>query len=215
VEAPDRGGPRIGLLGGGAQAREIASYLPAGTDVFYAVNPGYQGPTGARCIDLEHPPAEDVSSPVVGAVGAPGLRRDMVSWWPGTNFAVVRAESAHVDETSLVGPGTVIAPHAVVSVGVRIDSHVQINIGATLSHDVSCGAFVTISPGVNVAGRADIGEGAFLGVGATIVNGVRIAPGVVVGAGAVVLRDVDEPDAVVVGVPARVVGHNRGWLRVI
>jgi acetyltransferase-like isoleucine patch superfamily enzyme len=54
-------------------------------------------------------------------------------------------------------------------------------------------------------GRAlEIGDGAWLGVGAVVVGGVRIGRGAVVGAGAVVRDDV--PDhCVVVGNPARIV----------
>lgn len=50
-----------------------------------------------------------------------------------------------------------------------------------------------------------IGEGAWLGAGAKVLDGVRIGDGAVIGAGAVVRADVP-PNAVAVGVPARVVG---------
>lgn len=49
-----------------------------------------------------------------------------------------------------------------------------------------------------------IGEGAWLGAGAKILDGVTIGPRAVVGAGAVVRHDV-EPGSIVAGVPARVV----------
>jgi acetyltransferase-like isoleucine patch superfamily enzyme len=49
-----------------------------------------------------------------------------------------------------------------------------------------------------------IGEGAWIGAGAKILDGVTIGAHAVVGAGAVVTRDVP-PQAVAVGVPARVV----------
>ena len=49
-----------------------------------------------------------------------------------------------------------------------------------------------------------IGDGAWLGAGAKILDGVTIGDGAVVGAGAVV-RDSVPPRAIAVGIPARVV----------
>jgi len=52
--------------------------------------------------------------------------------------------------------------------------------------------------------RLEIGDGAWLGVGAVVVGGIRVGRGAVVGAGAVVREDV--PDhCVVVGNPAQIV----------
>ena len=49
-----------------------------------------------------------------------------------------------------------------------------------------------------------IGDGAWLGAGAKILDGVTIGEHAVIGAGAVV-RDNVEPHAIAVGIPARVV----------
>jgi len=58
--------------------------------------------------------------------------------------------------------------------------------------------------GLDVLGRVTVGEGTFVGAGATILTDVKVGAWVMVGAGAVVTRDV--PDGVtVVGVPARIV----------
>lgn len=203
---------RIGLLGAGAHAREIASYLHSGVEAVFAVGEGYLPPEGASSFDLHDPPADLIELPVVAAVGAPAGRRDIVEAWPGSTFATVRAESAYVDHTCVLGEGAVVAPHAVLSVDVRVGRHSHVNIGSTLSHDVVCGDFVTVSPGARVAGRVTIGDGAFLGIGSCVTNRVTLAPGVVVGAGAVVLHDVNEPNAVVVGNPARLLRINAGWL---
>jgi acetyltransferase-like isoleucine patch superfamily enzyme len=58
----------------------------------------------------------------------------------------------------------------------------------------------------------DIGEGAWLGAGAKILDGVTIGNRAVVGAAAVV-RDAVPEGAVAVGVPARVVGMREGASR--
>jgi acetyltransferase-like isoleucine patch superfamily enzyme len=60
-----------------------------------------------------------------------------------------------------------------------------------------------LNPGANVGGNTRIGDGAVLGMSATVVNGVEVGAGAVVAAGAVVVRPV-EPQTRVQGVPARV-----------
>jgi len=63
-----------------------------------------------------------------------------------------------------------------------------------------------------VSQGVDVGEGAWLGAGAKVLDGVRIGDRAVVGAGAVVRQSVDE-GAIAVGVPARIVGHREGAAR--
>ena len=55
-----------------------------------------------------------------------------------------------------------------------------------------------------IARGVRIGDGAWIGAGAIVLDGVTVGEGAVVGAGAVVTRDVP-PFAVAVGVPTRVV----------
>lgn len=203
---------RIGVLGAGAQAREIRSYLPPETDVFWAVSSLYLDGTSTDHIDVAAPPPADVHSWVVGGVGPPALRRDLVAAWPGTRYATVVSPAAYVDPSCTIGAGTVIAPGAVLTVAVRVGEHCQVNIGATLSHDVVLGSFVTIGPGAHVAGRVQLGDGVFVGIGANISNDVTIASGVAIGAGATVLGDVLTPNAVVVGTPATTISVRGDWL---
>jgi UDP-perosamine 4-acetyltransferase len=60
-----------------------------------------------------------------------------------------------------------------------------------------------LAPGVVLSGSVQVGEGAHVGTGASVIQGVRIGGNSVVGAGALVIRNV--PDGFVVhGVPAKV-----------
>ena len=59
-----------------------------------------------------------------------------------------------------------------------------------------------VCPGARLAGRVTVESGAFVGIGATVIQSVRIGYEAVVGAGAVVISDVS-PLSTVVGVPAR------------
>lgn len=212
VENSARNAPvRIGLLGAGGQAREVASYLPPGTEVFWALSPDYLD--GVKdAVDITAPSESERNAAVIGAVGAPEMRRRMVDAWPGDRFATVISPAAYVDPSCTVGIGTIIAPGAVLTVDVVVGDHCQVNVGATLSHDVQVASFVTIGPGAHVAGRVRLGDGVFVGIGARITNDVTIASGVVIGAGSTVLADVLTPNAVVVGAPASVVKVRDGWL---
>lgn len=205
----------VGLLGAGAQAREVASYLPPTTNVFWAVSPAHLDAAAHDQIDITSPSAAAQDSPVIGAVGAPALRQQLVAAWPGDRFMTVVSPAAYVDPSCKIGDGVVIAPGAILTVNVVVGDHCQVNIGATLSHDAHLGSFVTIGPGAHIAGRVRLGDGVFVGVGASISNDVSIASGVVVGAGAIVLADVATPNAVVAGVPASVVKVRDGWLDVV
>ena len=63
-----------------------------------------------------------------------------------------------------------------------------------------------------VSQGVDVGEGAWLGAGAKVLDGVRIGDRAVIGAGAVVRHSVDA-GAIAVGVPAKVVGTREGAAR--
>lgn len=204
-----RGG--IGLLGAGAQADEVESFLPAPVVRFRAVQADYLAGSPAGTVDIAAPPPEFLTVPVVAAVGAPGLRRSLVDDWAGTDYARVVSEAAWVHATVEIGEGVVVAPGAVLSLDAVIGSHSLIGIGASVSHHTLLGRFVTLSPGVTVAGRCTFGDGVFLGVGAVVSNEVSIASGAVIGAGAVVVDSIDEP-GVYIGVPARKIRSTDGWL---
>jgi acetyltransferase-like isoleucine patch superfamily enzyme len=78
-------------------------------------------------------------------------------------------------------------------------------------HDFSDPALSVLEQGRKSAG-VDVGEGAWLGAGAKVLDGVAIGGRAVIGAGAVVRESV--PDgAIAVGVPARVIGERAGAAR--
>ena len=110
--------------------------------------------------------------------------------------------SAHVSESAMLGPGSVVFPMAVVNADSVIGSAVIVNSSAVVEHDCRLGDAVHLSPGAILAGGVTVGQGAWIGAGATVLPGKRIGAHAIVGAGAVVTRDV--PDSTtVIGVPAR------------
>jgi UDP-perosamine 4-acetyltransferase len=112
--------------------------------------------------------------------------------------------SATISKSATIGRNVVVAAGAVVCTEARIGDHAIINTAATVDHESVIGAAAHLCPGVRLAGRVRVGELAFVGIGASVIQCLTIGDRAVVGAGAVVVRDVP-PDATVVGVPARVV----------
>ena len=78
-------------------------------------------------------------------------------------------------------------------------------------HDFSDPDVPVLEQGRRSAG-IDVGEGAWLGAGAKILDGVVIGNRAVVGAGAVVRHAVAD-GAIAVGIPARIVGQREGAVR--
>jgi acetyltransferase-like isoleucine patch superfamily enzyme len=95
--------------------------------------------------------------------------------------------------------------------GVTIADSVLLAPGVQLlavDHVFSDPSQPVIRQGISARGIA-VGEGAWIGGGAVVVDGVRIGARAIVGAGAVVTRNVP-PRTVVAGVPARIVRHLDG-----
>lgn len=92
-----------------------------------------------------------------------------------------------------IGRGTLVAAYCYVIGG---------------DHDVSDPARPVLEQGRRSAG-VTVGDGAWLGAGAKILDGIAIGDGAIVGAGAVVRESVPA-GAIAAGVPARIVGHRQG-----
>ena len=75
-------------------------------------------------------------------------------------------------------------------------------------HDYANPELPVLEQGRRSAG-VDVGEGAWLGAGAKVLDGITIGNRAIVGAGAVVRESVSE-GSIAVGVPARIVGHRDG-----
>lgn len=140
------------------------------------------------------------------AIGDNGVRRGMGLAVEQAGLEIVSAvhPSARIATSARIGKGAVVAAGAIVCAHAQIGDYVILNSGCIVDHESMIGTSVHICPGVRLAGHVTVESGAFVGIGATVIQGLRIGFESVIGAGAVVIRDVD-PMTSVVGVPARVI----------
>lgn len=116
-------------------------------------------------------------------------------------LTIVHPRAVIGPETKL-GSGCVVLANAHVSSSVYFGDHVQVNYNATVGHDASLDAFVTIYPGANVSGNVHLGRGVIMGSNSCVLQGLRIGDHTFVGASALVTKD-QPGDTTLVGVPAR------------
>ena len=98
--------------------------------------------------------------------------------------------------------GTALLAGVIVNSGTRISTHCILNTGCSVDHDCRLESGVHIAPGARLCGHVICRQDAFIGAGAVIVPDQEIGLGAIVGAGATVLSSVP-PAATVVGTPAR------------
>lgn len=140
------------------------------------------------------------------AIGDNGVRRAMADVLDQEGFTLVNAihPSAQLATTVSTGKGVVIAAGALVCAHCQIGDYGILNTGCIIDHESMIGTCAHICPGVRLAGHVTVEAGAFVGIGATVVQNIRVGFEAVIGAGSVVVNDV-QPMTTVVGVPARVI----------
>jgi acetyltransferase EpsM len=122
----------------------------------------------------------------------------------GIEFATVTHPHAVLARQAAIGAGTFIAAGAVINSGTRVGRHVIINTSASVDHDCIIGDAAHICPGVRLAGNVAVGNGAWVGIGTTVIEKRSIGAGSVIGAGSLVIDDIP-PQVLAFGQPARVV----------
>ena len=127
---------------------------------------------------------------VVCAIGMPVPRRKVVSHLDAMDarWATLIDPSASIGIDSTLGEGCVLRKHAIVTVNVKVGSHVFFGLGAQASHDSQIGDFCTLCGHTDINGGAILDEGVFLGSHACVMPRIRIGAGARIGAGTVAAR---------------------------
>ncbi|MDH4023672.1 MAG: acetyltransferase [Gammaproteobacteria bacterium] len=120
----------------------------------------------------------------------------------GGHMVSVLHPTAAVSPSAILLPGTVVLAQAAINAKSLIGAACIVNTGATVDHDCRLGNGVHLSPGVHLAGGVTLGDRAWVGIGASVINNVVVGPDAMVAAGAVVIGDITS-SMKVAGVPAR------------
>lgn len=147
---------------------------------------------------------------IIVGIGNNQIRKNFFTSYTRQNIKFASAIHPHaiIGNDVRIGDGTVICGNAVVNTGSIIGNNVIINTGTSIDHHNEIGNHVHVAPGVHTGGEVKIGEGAFIGMGSTIMPRRKIQNWAIVGAGALVYEDVNQFQTVV-GVPARTIPKNK------
>lgn len=119
-------------------------------------------------------------------------------------FATIIHPRVLIHDFMTVGEGTIIYEGAILTIDIRIGSHVIISPKSGIGHDSIIKDYVTLLWNVNISGNDVIEEGVLMGTGSTIIQNLKVGSEATVGAGAVVVNDIPA-GATAVGVPAKII----------
>jgi sugar O-acyltransferase (sialic acid O-acetyltransferase NeuD family) len=142
---------------------------------------------------------------IVIAVGNPTLKKKIISNIINKKISYpnIIHPSVNIDDSSVkLGKGIIICSGVFVSVDVKIEDFVSINVNCTIGHDAKIGEFSSLMPAVSISGNVDVGKEVFIGVGSVTNNDILIHDNVTIGAGSVVLKSISYP-CVSMGNPSR------------
>lgn len=203
---------RLVIVGAGGFGREVAwlaGSLPETWDLvgFIDDNEAVQGTTISGFPVLGRLSETDryADARLVVAVGSPRIRKKVVDRLVElgrTRFATLVHPSAHVNEFSSIGDGSIVTAVTYISDKTVLGRHCILNANSAIGHDTTIGDFSTLAGHVDICGNVSIGNGTEIGVGAVVVPGVNIGAGSLCCAGSVVANNVAH-NAVVAGNPAR------------
>jgi UDP-perosamine 4-acetyltransferase len=101
-----------------------------------------------------------------------------------------------------LGKGICIMAGAVININTVIEDNCVINTRCSIDHDCHIMESSHIAPGVTLSGNVCVGQGTWIGTGASVIDKMSIGKWSYIGSGAVVISDL-EPNALYYGVPAK------------
>lgn len=143
---------------------------------------------------------------VVVAIANAEIRKKIVSKIQKQDvpLATLIHPSVQLSQFVEIDEGSIVCAGSVLTTNIKLGVASIINPNCFIGHDTALNDFVSLMPGVNVAGEAIVGEGVYMGLNACVINRTSIGEWSVIGAGATVVRDIPAY-SLAVGVPAQVV----------
>lgn len=88
----------------------------------------------------------------------------------GFEFPVIIDPSAIVTDTVQIGEGTFIGKGVIINSNARVGKLVILNTGCLIEHDCWISDYCHIAVGATLCGQVEIGEAAFVGANATVIQ---------------------------------------------
>lgn len=104
----------------------------------------------------------------------------------GFELPVIADPSSIISESAIIGEGVFVGKGAVVNAESKIGKMAIINTKALVEHECEVGAFAHVAIATILCGQAKVGEGAFVGANATVIQSKEIEAYKVVPAGATI-----------------------------
>ena len=126
----------------------------------------------------------------------------------GMSMATLIHPSVQSSRFVEIGEGSIICAGSVITTNITLGLSSIVNPNCFIGHDTVLQNYVSLMPGVHVAGEVKLGEGVYMGLHSCVINRTSIGEWSIIGAGATVVSDIP-PNSLAVGVPARVVKRVR------
>lgn len=139
---------------------------------------------------------KDFSPTVYTAVLAIGnlfLRKKIYESLPKeTQFPVIIHPTAQVNETSILGKGSIVMANAIVSCDITIGDFCVIDRAANVGHDCKLGSYVHLAPMSVLSGNVTVGCLVYFGTQSAVREGIAITDVSTIGMGGIVVKDIVE-----------------------
>lgn len=125
---------------------------------------------------------------VIGYMGKGSLRQRLYSNLKtiGFNLPIIIDPSAVVSNSVVIGEDTFVGKGAVINVEAKIGKMVIINTDSLVEHECVVGNFSHVAVGAVLCGQVNVGEAAFIGANATVIQCREVKSNTIIPAGATI-----------------------------
>jgi len=137
-------------------------------------------------------------------LGVPKLRKRLCDKFEdlGGRIFSLSSSNVYLGNNVSLGEGHTLMSGVKISNGVKIGKALLAYYNVIITHDVTIGDFVELSPGCILLGHVEVEDRVHIGAGAIVLPNLKIGKDSIIGAGAVVTKNVPE-STTVVGIPAK------------